>query len=391
MKDVFRVFNTTLRMLKRRSPTGAMPGTVSVDPELPPAVIDVITFSNDEFHHENNVTAEKAFEAVGEGRVTWINVEGMGDEAVVRQLAGYFKLHPLTVEDIVHTHQRCKVEDYENYLFCVTRMSHEPNGDYDRLTEQISFVLGPNVVLSFQEGLPGDCFQMVRDRLRTKAGRIRERGADYFLYALTDSVIDSYFPTLERIGEALDECDDVVLEPTSHYVIAEIHLIKRKLQELRRTIWSMREAVQLILSQSNQLITANTKVFFRDCQDHTHQLIDVLETFRELCSDLRDTYFAAMGQRTNDVMRVLTIIATIFIPLSFIAGVYGMNFDSKASPWNMPELHWAWGYPFALSLMGARRVIAVVCLLATRLDRCFVKMIGAFRKSILSVDPNPFL
>lgn len=352
MKDVFRVFNTPLRMLKQRMPAGAMPGTVSVDPELPPPVIDVITYNNNEFNHVKEVTAQQAFDNVGEGHVTWINIEGMGADAIVRELAVLFNLHPLTIEDILHTHQRCKVEEYENYLFCVARMSFEPTEQFNRLTEQVAFVLGPNVVLSFQEGLPGDCFQMVRDRLRTKAGKIRERKADYLLYALIDSTVDSYFPTLERIGEALDDCDEVVLEPTSHHVIAEIHSVKRKLQEIRRTVWSMREAVQLILSQSDQLISADSKVFFRDCQDHTHQLIDVLETFRELCSDLRDTYFAAMGQRTNDVMRVLTIIATIFIPLSFIAGVYGMNFDSDASPWNMPELRWFWGYPFALSLMG---------------------------------------
>lgn len=220
-----------------------------------------------------------------------------------------------------------------------------------RVTEQIAFVLGPGFVISFQEGLPGDCFQMVRERLRTKAGRMRTLGADYLLYALIDSVIDSYFPTLERIGNTLDEHDDLVIDPQSHHVIAEIHLVRRKLQELRRTIWSLREAVQSVLSQSDKHITDNTLLFFRDCQDHTVQLIDVLESFRELCADLRDTYFAAMGQRTNDVMRVLTIIATIFIPLSFIAGVYGMNFDSSSSPWNMPELHWYWGYPFALSLM----------------------------------------
>jgi magnesium transporter len=333
----------------RRSAPGAPPGTLLPDPKAPPPVIRVIAYGPDTFTEqavESPVLVRPFLQA---WPVTWVNVEGLGDATVIRQLGDLFGLHQLALEDVINVHQRAKVEQYGDHHFIVTRMVRLGA----RLeTEQVSLFLGRNFVLTFQEGLPGDCLEPVRDRLRQGHGRIREAGADYLAYALLDAVIDSYFPVLEAYGERLETLEEELITRPVPGIIPPIHDVKRDLLALRRAIWPQREALNVLLRDELPLITPETRLHLRDCYDHTVQLIDLMETYRELSSDLMEMYLSSVSNRTSEIMRVLTIIATIFIPLTFLAGIYGMNFDPDVSPWNMPELKWYWGYPFALAVMA---------------------------------------
>jgi magnesium transporter len=218
-------------------------------------------------------------------------------------------------------------------------------------TEQLSLFLGKNFVLTFQEGMPGDCLEVIRERIRKKGGRIHDAGLDYLAYALLDAVVDAYFPILEQYGERLEEVEDEIGGKPASSTIARIHAIKRNLLTLRRVVWPQRETFNTLLREETPHISAETRLYFRDCYDHVTQIIDLVETYRELGADLTDIYLSTVSNRTNEIMRVLTVISTIFIPLTFICSIYGMNFNPETSPWNMPELNWYWGYPLALLLM----------------------------------------
>lgn len=286
------------------------------------------------------------------GGVLWLDVTGLGDAEVIQSIGTLFGLHRLELEDIVNTHQRAKLEAYEDHLYIVMREAWIANDMMD--TDQISFVLGRNWLITFQEK-PGDSFDPVRQRLRHRKGRLCGLGADALLHALIDSVIDAYFPLLERLGESLETIEEKTTLKPSNQIAHAIHDAKRDLLTMRRSVWPAREAVNQLIREDQALITPETRLYFRDCYDHLVQLIDMLENFREIASALMDIYLASVSNRMNEIMKVLTIIATIFMPLSFIAGVYGMNFSTApdgGSRWNMPELHWHFGYFFALAIMA---------------------------------------
>jgi magnesium transporter len=247
---------------------------------------------------------------------------------------------------VVNVHQRAKVEEYGDHLYIVLRMV----GPGEHLeTEQLSLFLGRNFVLTFQER-PGDCFEPVRARLRHSRGRMRDTGADYLAYALIDAIVDAYFPVVDDCGERLEELDEQMSAGHSHDAMAVLHHLRGELMLLRRAIRPLRDELVNLMPDPNALIRPETQFYLRDCYDHTVQLIDLLDTYRELCSDLRDFHLSAVSNRMNEIMKVLTIIATLFMPLSFIAGVYGMNFNT-ALPGNMPELNWPYGYVLSLGLM----------------------------------------
>jgi len=228
-----------------------------------------------------------------------------------------------------------------------------PDATKDQLTEQLSLILGKNYVVTFQEG-PGDCFDLVRNRLRHDQSVMRqETQADYLAYRLIDAVVDAYFPILESVGDRLDDLDDRTSAGDVHTTFAELHVVKRELLLLRRAIWPLRDAIRQLQVEDSPFVGVQVRLFLRDCYDHAIQLIDLVEAYRDICSDIRDYHLSSVSLRMNEIMKTLTIIATIFIPLGFIAGLYGMNFDHHGSPWNMPELHWRYGYPFALALMLA--------------------------------------
>ena len=285
----------------------------------------------------------------GRAEVLWIDVTGLGDIAVIERIGQAFGLHSLSLEDVVNVHQRPKAEQFDDHVFVVARMLA---GEGRVETEQLSAFLGQGYVLTFQERR-GDCFEPIRERIRRGKGRIREMGADYLAYALIDAVIDSFYPVLEGYGEDIERLEDDVIAGPSPDQVDRVHTVKRDLLTLRRAIWPTREMVNGLIRDESPFVGTTTRVYLRDCYDHAIQLMDIVETYREIATGLLDVYLSSMTARLNEIMKVLTIIATIFIPLSFVTGIYGMNFDRAASPWNMPELGWRLGYPMALAIMVA--------------------------------------
>lgn len=276
--------------------------------------------------------------------VTWINVDGLHDTSAMEQLGKVFELHPLVMEDILNTDHRPKMEAHEDYLFLVLKMLSIPEDAARIQSEQVSLILGPGYVLSFQEET-GDVFEPVRQRIRSRKGRICLRGPDYLLYALVDAIVDHYFVVLEKIEGQLEVLEDAVFEDPQVETLIEIQKMKAELLRFRKAVWPLRETVSGLLREETELIDESTGVFLRDVYDHTVQVIDTLESFRDTVSGLLDVYLSSLSNRMNEVMKVLTIIATIFIPLTFIAGIYGMNFEF------MPELHFVWGYPLVWTAM----------------------------------------
>ncbi len=332
---------------KRRAPPGTAPGTLIPDPHAPPPTIRVIAYNANDILEVECDDPEALPEILAAWPVVWVDVVGLGNVGTIRRLGELLDLHHLSLEDVVNVHQRPKVEDYEDHLFIVMRMV-----DAEIATEQLSMFLGSGFVLTFQER-PGDSFEPVRERLR-RGRAIRERGADYLAYALTDAVVDAYFPVLEAYGESLEILREKILHDPTPPSIAEVDDTKRELLTLRRAAWPQRDMVgALMREEADGFFQDKTRPYLRDTYDHCMQIVELTESFRDLASSLSELYATLAAARSNEVMRVLTMVATIFIPLSFIAGVYGMNFDPEVSPYNMPELRWALGYPFVLFLMAS--------------------------------------
>jgi magnesium transporter len=273
--------------------------------------------------------------------VVWVNVEGLGGETVLRQLGEQFGVHRLALEDVVSSGQRPKLEAYDSYLFLVAQMPVATGGEE---TEQLSAFLGDGFLLSFQERV-GDWFDPVRERIRQGRGIIRRSGSDYLTYALLDALVDAYFPVVEHVRDEIELLEEEVLSSPERDTVEKIHSVKRRLLNLRRTIGPHREAINSLLRDSAEFVKPETSVYLRDCYDHLLRLTERVEIYREQCSDLMNTYLSMVSNRMNEVMQVLTVMASIFIPLTFLAGIYGMNFNPEASPLNMPELNWRWGYP----------------------------------------------
>ena len=338
------------REIRRRAPPGAGPGMLRPVEGSPSPAIRVIAFGEHDFVERPVENVAELDELRNRFAVIWVDVEGLGDTAAVAALGDAFGLHLLALEDVLNTHQRAKVDEYGDHLFITARMVRLG----ERLeSEQLSLFVGPGFVLSFQDQPGGDCLDSVRQRLRKGQGCVRQRGADYLAYALLDAVVDGYFPVLDEYAERLENLDAQVTQSDPRQTMHRIHDMRGDLLMLRRAIWPHRDAINALARDTHPLIAPETRLHLRDCLDHVVAIVDLTETYREMCSDLRDYYLATVSNRTNEIMKVLTIIATIFMPLTFIAGVYGMNFSPDASPWNMPETRWFWGYPFSLALMGA--------------------------------------
>lgn len=332
---------------------GSMPGTLDIEKDAPQPEIILIDYNEAERTRLILDTPEDCIPYLDTESVSWVDVLGLGSEEVLKRLGKVFKLHPLVLEDIVNVPQRPKVEDYENQLVIITHMVllKENSGGFWK--EQVSFVLGRHYLLTVQEEPSRDCFQPVRDRIRFSKGTIRKQKSDYLVYTLIDSIIDGFFPVLEAYGEQIEELEDeVVVNPTRN-TIKKIYQIRRELLALRRAIWPQRDAINSLIRDGSDLISPEVQIYLRDCYDHAVQVMDMVETYRELTSGLMDIYLSSVGNKMNEIMKLLTVISTIFIPLTFIAGVYGMNFNTEKSPLNMPELNWSWGYPVCLALMLA--------------------------------------
>jgi len=271
---------------------------------------------------------------------------------IIEKIGKHFSIHPLILEDILHTGQRPKMEDFEDYIFLVVKMFYYDEKDDEIKMEQVSLLLGSNFVISFQER-EGDIFDPIRERIRNHKGRIRMMKADYLGYALLDTIVDNYFIILEKVGENIENMEEELVTRPTPETLQTIHNLKRELIVLRKSIWPLREVVNSLERGESPLINEATGVYLRDVYDHTIQVIDTIETFRDMVSGMLDIYLSSISNKMNEVMKVLTIIATIFIPLTFVAGIYGMNFEF------MPELKWHWGYFAALLVMVAVAVIMV--------------------------------
>jgi magnesium transporter len=311
------------------------------DPKAPKPQLRAFSYSAEKVDEFPKLEVSEVRALLRPDRVLWLDVAGLGDVKTIAAIGEIFGLHKLALEDVMSGQQRAKVESYGAVLFIVMRM---PEQGEHLDTDQLSLFLGENFVVSFQLRV-GDCFDPVRERLRLLSGRLCALGADSLAYALIDSTVDSYFPVLEQIGERLEHLEDeVLLSPTTES-IPRIHELKRELLMLRRATWPQREAISSLLREGNPLIKTETRLYLNDCYDHTVQVMDLLETYRELGSSLLEVWLSSVSNRMNEVMKVLTIISTIFMPLTFIVGIYGMNFH------HMPELDWKWGYPLCLGVM----------------------------------------
>jgi magnesium transporter len=321
--------------------------------------MQVIDYDEEHLEEKDLASIEECLHLKDSPTVSWINIDGIHQVDVIEKIGKIFSLHPLILEDILNTGQRPKIDDLEDYIFVVLKMLSYDSDENQLRMEQISLVLGKNFVLSFQENT-GDVFGPVRDRIRKAKGRIRKMGPDYLAYALLDAIVDNYFLVLEKLGEEIELLEeDLVSHPTPE-TVQKIHNLKRELIFLRKSVWPLREVINVLEKTETDLIKNQTLIFLRDIYDHTIQVIDTVETFRDMVSGMLDIYLSSVSNRMNEVMKVLTIIATIFIPLTFIAGVYGMNFKA------MPELEISWGYPAVLVIMAA---IGVMMLMMFRRKR----------------------
>jgi len=304
---------------------------------------------------ESTITALPELDGhVSQDHVTWFDHDDAPDAPMLQKFQSMLSLHPLAIADVANVPQRPKLESYDGFDFVVLKMLSALPDAAGIESEQVSLFVGPSWVVSFQER-PGDCLGPVRDRLRAGSGQIRSMGADYLAYAIVDAVVDGYFPVVEGLGDRLDSLEVEILGSDARGVVRRLHAVRRDLLVVRKAIWPLREALAQMTRDVPTRFTPATKLFIRDAYDHTIQLIDLVENLRELASSLLELHLASVGFRTNEVMKVLTIISTIFLPLTFIAGVYGMNFDTT-HPWNMPELAWRYGYVFSLALMGGSAV-----------------------------------
>ena len=336
------------RRRKRYNPPGTMAGTLTAHAEAGNAPVRIKAFLYDAERFEERAIAVSdipSLSSPGIG-VLWLDVAGLSDPGVVRAIGDRFGVHPLAQEDVLNVPQRPKVEWYGDHLLVVLREVCHP-----KPSEQVSFFVSERLVVSFRES-PDDLFEPVRERIRHGGGRIRGEGADYLLYALCDAVLDRFFPTLEQLGDELEDLEDRVIDSPVQETFAAIRGLKRELIALRHALWPSRDAMNLLMIEEHPLIRPGTKVFLRDCYDHTIQLIDMVNVYREMAAGLVEEYQSAISNRMNEVMKVLTIVMSFFVPLTFIAGVYGMNFDPDSSPLNMPELRWAFGYPAVMLVMA---------------------------------------
>ena len=321
---------------KRGLPPGTLVHVGEKKTDMPR--ITIIDYDSEQCRVQEAKTVTKCAELINTSTTTWINVDGLHEVTLLERFGERFGIHPLVLEDILNTDQRPKAEDYGDYLYIVLKMFHNHTSSERLEAEQISLVVGKNYVLSFQER-PGDVFDPVRERIRASKGRIRKMGADYLAYVLLDAIVDSYFMILESVMDRIETIEDELIRDPAPDTLQILYVLKRRVLYLRKSIRPLRELVNVLDRDDSPLIQPDIHVYLRDLYDHVNRVLDTLETAREMLIGMLDIYLSSVSNKMNSVMKVLTVIATMFIPMTFVAGIYGMNFD------NMPELHWKYGYP----------------------------------------------
>jgi len=330
------MFNITKKRLKK---TGLPPGIPIYVGEKrdEKVIISILDYDETQYQEKEAKEIEECFAFKDTPTVSWINIDGIYQVDVIEKIGKHFGLHSLIQEDIVNTEQRPKLEDFGNYIFIVLKMLYYDEKENEARTEQVSLILGENFVISFQER-KGDIFVPIRKRIKNEKGRIRRVGADYLAYALLDTIVDHYFIVLEKLGDKIEGLEEKLVSESRPETLEEIHGLKKQMIFLRKSIWPLREVIHGLERGDSSLIKETLRIYLKDVYDHTVQVIDTVETFRDMLSGIHDTYLSSISNKMNEVMKVLTMIATIFIPLTFIVGIYGMNFKF------MPELGWRWSY-----------------------------------------------
>jgi len=346
---------------KRGAKIGLPPGSLVYSGELKPdkATITVTQYSESQFQQKVTANVEDALALCCEQAVTWINVDGIQDIDVLEKIGNHFGLHPLVLEDILNTDHRPKIDDYGDYLYIVLKMLDYNSSSEEVVTDQVSLILGSNFLLSFHEKR-SDFFNPLIERINNGKTKIRKMGADYLAYSLIDLIVDNYFVVLEKFSERIEDKEEELISNPSNKTLQYIHSLKREILILRKSIWPLREVISGLERIESALITDSTAIYFRDVYDHIIQIVDTTETLRDVISEMLDIYLSSVSNRMNAVMKVLTIIATIFIPLTFIVGIYGMNFRY------MPELEWHWGY---FTVWGVIVVIVIVMIILFKKKR----------------------
>ncbi|MBV6622298.1 MAG: magnesium/cobalt transporter CorA [Rivularia sp. (in: Bacteria)] len=326
---------------------GTIPGTLNEDKDAPATRVSLIDYNQNKVIPKRITYPENCARYIDTESVSWVDVQGLGNTHILQRIGKVFELHPLVLEDLVNVPERPKIEDYEDQLVIISRMvmpTQQADGFH---SEQVSFVLGKNYLLTVQEEPSLDCFDPVRLRIRNNKGIIRKQGADYLAYALLDAIIDGFFPVLEDYGERIEDLEEEVIVNPTRKTLQKIYRIRRELLQLRRAIWPQRSAINALIRDSNELISEEVRIYLRDCYDHAVQVMDMVETYRELASGLMDVYLSAVSNRMNEIMKLLTVFSWIFLPLTFIAGLYGMNFEY------MPGLKTPWGFWLCVAAMVA--------------------------------------
>jgi magnesium transporter len=331
---------------------GTPPGTLVPAESASPTRISVLTWTRAGATFEEVPGVDAALAKITPGAITWINVDGLGDVGALAKLGERFGLHPLALEDVLNVPQRAKVERYDKHMFVVMRTMRLAESTVHE--EQVSLFFGQDWLITVQERGDGDCFGPVRDAIRSGRGRVRETGADYVAYLLLDAVVDAYFPVIEHLGERMQALETAAIEDPSEGVLVDMQHVRHELLALRRAVWPMREEIGILLRDESALVAGDTRLFLRDVYDHAVQALEIVESLRETAVSVMEVYLSVQNRRLNEVMKVLTVIATIFIPLTFIASIYGMNFR------HMPELEWRYGYAWALGLMVGTAALLIV-------------------------------
>ncbi len=334
---------------KMSKKVGLPPGTLVHigDKKTEKVRITVIEYNEEQIQVKEQENIDGYLPSKDKSTVTWINIDGLHQMEIIEEIGKLFNLHPLTLEDIVNTGQTPKIEDYENYIFIVLKMLYYNEKLNEIEAEQVSLCIGSNFIISFQEEKYRDVFNPVRERIKDGKGRIRKMGADYLAYTLIDAIVDSYFIILEKLGEQIEFLEEKVVADPAQIVLHEVHALKREMIFLRKSVWPLREVLSIMERCESSLVNESLHIYLRDVYDHTIRIIETIEAFRDILSGILDIYLSSISNRINSVMKVLTIIATIFMPLTFLAGIYGMNFKY------MPELEWQWGYPAILLFMAS--------------------------------------
>ena len=339
-KSFLKTFGIT-RLIPKTAKPFSIPGTVTYvgKERVVPVKFHILDYNETDYAEKDLVSIADGLPFKESPSVTWINITGVHDENIIHEIGETFNIHPLVLEDIANTTHRPKVEEYDDYLFVIIKMAYYNAVTSEVVMEQVSLLVGRNYVISLQEK-EGDILDSLRERIRNNKGKIRRLGSDYLMYGIMDTVVDHYFSVLEHIGEEIEEMEEQLMHSATQQLLNRIYKLKQELVYLRKSIWPMREVVSTIQRTEYDLVKPDTFIFFRDVYDHTVQLVETVETFRDMSSGMLDLYLSTVSNKMNEVMKVLTIFAAIFIPLTFLAGVYGMNFEF------MPELKWKFGYPF---------------------------------------------